>query len=178
MDWSKASGFKGQGTYAIFNKHSKLCLHSERTPTLEMPWGACDTIKTSSYFPCTQTQLWKFSKYFCKNVYMIQNVGRRTTLLFAHGDVGSGKPVAVGSEYEILDDVSGAKYPDDKNALWAIDETMCSLEEENTVMLRSVYSQGYVLQLQLGEDGIEESVGVGREEQNLDRQKWLLLKMD
>ncbi|KAL8640978.1 MAG: hypothetical protein Q9228_002168 [Teloschistes exilis] len=164
MDWNIVWGFKGEGTYVIFNKATPVCLEV----------NSHNQILIASYEPFNEAQLWDIRSYGGKDVYTIQNVRHLTFLeVFPgmRGIVGSWSPFALLGGIPI----EGA---DPVESLWIIDSSTCCLQEGKMVLFRTMCPTGYVLELRLCAYGNAlEIASEEADERVKDKQRWFLQKV-
>ncbi|KAL8770144.1 MAG: hypothetical protein Q9194_005251 [Teloschistes cf. exilis] len=97
MDWNIVWGFKGEGTYVIFNKATPVCLEV----------NSHNQILIASYEPFNEAQLWDIRSYGGKDVYTIQNVRHLTFL-----EVFQLRLCAYGNALEIASEETDERVKD------------------------------------------------------------------
>ncbi|KAI4125472.1 MAG: hypothetical protein LQ338_004230 [Usnochroma carphineum] len=186
MEWSKWSGFVGEGEYVIINKQSLTSLD------LSNPSLKSDTeVRGHAHCPNNGAQLWRFRKGSKGDAYAIQSF-HNDKLLTAVGKFPMGRIrgsdreliLAAGPEQAVTAITMPAQIPFElfscpREALWAIDSSLYSMEPGKMVVLRSVMYPGYVLDLHNGETTNGTPVNLRREpgiDGKREMQKWLLQK--
>ncbi|KAI4086869.1 MAG: hypothetical protein Q9206_004545 [Seirophora lacunosa] len=160
MEWHRYSGFVGKGVYVIINKASMT--------SLDMVEGSSEPgtkVQGHAHIPNNGAQLWRFHKASQGDVYAIENL-RGGLVLTATGTWPSVHvalrtselTLAAGTKEQIVgqakpnpeETIRKTAVPYPREALWAVDSSLYSMEPGKMVLFRSVKYPGFVLDLQGG----------------------------